>query len=66
MAYSAASDTDGWSDEELARMSSGISGRGALAESDGRCFMALLDMCHVCTGSPQTEPTVLGRSTSQP
>ena len=34
----------GWSAQELARMQN--AGKGCLAEEDGRCFMALLDMCH--------------------
>lgn len=36
---------EGWSPEELARMSLGP-GRGTLSETDGRAFMGLLDMCH--------------------
>lgn len=43
-AASTTSSVDGWDAEELARMRN--PGRGVLAEQDGRCFMALLDMCH--------------------
>ena len=35
---------DGWSESELAKMK--LTGGGCLSETDGRNFMALLDMCH--------------------
>lgn len=35
---------DGWSEEELSRMQ--LRGKGILSETDGRNFMALLDICH--------------------